>query len=138
MGKKKTNKLVAKIEEEIEASREYIRERENLIPLAEKIPDELKFCVLSGGLIVRIKSLPELTRMRKILRGIFGKWNDRRTSTWHSCGGKMIVEWKSENPPISIWLECDPENFPEKLQSGKCKIVKKKYVQTNYYYVCEV
>lgn len=86
---------------------------------------------------IEVSSMQELHNVRKWLRRRLKTWEDRLESIWYSQG-KVMASYKGLHHPVSIWLATQPEDFPQNLQSEKCRVVELEPItERNYAYVCE-
>ena len=105
-----------------------------------KEPDfDLKQIVwgFSGRIVV--STIEDFLKARRWMDSEFGEKKYQKNNVFHACG-QAICTWKNGGN-MAIWLECDIEDFPECLQSEKCKFVETKriiseYEETSIDYVC--
>jgi len=84
---------------------------------------------------VTIRKLSDLTRIRKMLREVFGGWTDK-ISTQFVSTGSFITTWKCPGIPVSIWYFCSPDEIPAGLQKPGCKVVEVDIKEKQY--VCNL
>ena len=86
-----------------------------------------RFGILTSSLVsVEVKSLAEVHEARKKLRAIFGRWEDRKTQIGILYNDNAYCEWESDALKVGIELRCKVKDFPEELQTDKCRIREKK------------
>jgi hypothetical protein len=90
----------------------------------------------SGNLVFRINSIDELKEVRKILRKIFYRWEDKIETIWHSSGLGLASYINRKNKYIQIRLETPIESFPV-LKEG-CGFKKVQKTEERYNYVCDL
>lgn len=105
-------------------------ERKNFLMEIEELPMGIDVDVGYSALIVN--TLDEVYKLRKYLMEKVG-WRDKFSMIWYSSP-YMMAEWES-NKPYDIWLKTSPEDFPDELQSEKCKVVKKKEIIPEQSYI---
>jgi len=88
----------------------------------------------NGTIYIGIKTMQELTEARQKLRQVLGLWNDKKEMIWNS-GNHGLCDWRTNDYPIVIRLSCPVEDFPEELQSERCRF--KKQTIEKWDYVCE-
>ena len=84
---------------------------------------------------ITVIKLSDLSAVRKMLRDVFGSWEDKIRNQFCSIG-LFITTWACKEYPIEIWYECRQDNIDEKLQKDGCKIIERQVIE--YDYVCEV
>ena len=128
---------ILSIKKEIKALRKMILILNDLKKNEENIPTGIRISrVFDRVLIPDISSLEKLHEVRMWLKDTLGHWEDELGSIWFS-EGVMIAAFHNNEKEIELWLETKPEDFPSKLKSENCKVVRlPDRIEPDYAYIC--
>ena len=89
-------------------------------------------------IIIKIYDLTNLHNIRKKIKKIYPKWQDKLVQIWNSHKEFILASYEDYNfPLLHIWFECHVDNFPKELLPNEtCRFEK---IQTEQYnLVCNV
>ena len=100
---------------------------------------EVYFILYENKIVLEIRNLKALSKLRKAVKTIYPKWQDKITTVWGSANPDyMITSWESEKYPIiHLWFECPVRTYPKSLLKPGCKIVTEKRTENYSSMVCE-
>lgn len=99
--------------------------------LFEHVEPDFKHAFVTGDMPrLVIFDLNDLYKARKLMRKIFGKWQDKLSNKFYAVG-RAVTTWKNPNSIYEIWLETEIE---KDVTNGSCTWVP--YTKTEYHYVC--
>ncbi len=101
---------------------------------------DVRFILYEEKIVLEIDNLKVLPRLRKAVKTVYPKWQDKIESVWESPDPNyMLTSWQSKQYSlVEFWLECPVGEYPESLIKSNCKIVTERYTGNRSYMLCGI
>jgi len=99
---------------------------------------DVEFILYDTKIVLTFHDLKVLSKLRKAMKSIYPKWQDKITQVWQGCNC-MITSWTStKHSLVEFWFECSADKYPESLMKPGCEIITQSHEESRSVMVCKI